>query len=147
MSRPWKSLKHAFAVDPPGPAEPTEEQREVVDRLCRTVAKNRLATPAMMGLEMARPLNYIGAMTMHTFAPAIWAIARKQSYEQYNELAAYLEKRGSIEWMINRIEELEAEMALDDAARKKRKKSTGRGRRPDDADGESADDDRAGRTG
>ena len=109
MSGRWKSMKHAFAVDPPGPMEPNEAQREVVDRLCRKVAEKRLSTPAIMGLEMARPLNYLGAMTMHTFAPAIWAIARKESYEQYNELAAYLERRGSIEWMINRIEELEAE--------------------------------------
>ena len=42
-------LKGAFAVDPPGPAEPTERQLQVVDKVCREVARRRLTTPALSG--------------------------------------------------------------------------------------------------
>ena len=32
-------LKHAFAVDPPGPAEPTDEQRLAIDRVVEEVVR------------------------------------------------------------------------------------------------------------
>ena len=39
-------IRHAFALDPPGPAEPTEAERPIVDRLCREVVRRRLTVPA-----------------------------------------------------------------------------------------------------
>src|SRR5262249_30866587 len=38
-------LRHAFAVDPPGPAEPNELQRRLVDKVCGEVVRRRLTTP------------------------------------------------------------------------------------------------------
>lgn len=107
MKKGW--LKHAFAVDPPGPAEPTDAQRGPVDWFCRQIAKRHLTTPALIGLEMSRPLNFIGASAMHFFSPAMWAIAKQQTLENYNNFAQFLEKRGAIEYLCTRIEHFEQE--------------------------------------
>lgn len=107
MPRGW--FKHAFAVDPPGPAEPTEEQKPVVEWACREIARRRLTTPSLMLLELTRPLNYIAAQTMHFFQPGFWAILRQQSYENYIHFSEFLEKRGSMDYIMQRIEEIESE--------------------------------------
>ncbi len=103
------SIRHAFAVDPSGPAEPTKEQQGAVDWVCRQVAKRHLATPALIGLEMSRPLNYLAAQGMHVFAPGVWAIVAQQTYEGYKHFATFLERRGSVEYLVGRIEQLEHE--------------------------------------
>ncbi len=104
-----KWLKHAFAVDPPGAAEPTPEQAKVVEWLCGQIVKRHLTTPALAALEMSRPLNYIGSQTLHFFQPFVSAIQSKHGHEGYCQFATYLEKRGSIEYICHRIEELEDE--------------------------------------
>lgn len=102
-------IKHAFAVDPPGPAEPTPEQQGPVDRICREIARRNLTVPGVIALELSRPLNFIASQAMHLFSPAVWAIAQKQGHENYRHFAAFLEKRGSIDYFIARVEHFEEE--------------------------------------
>lgn len=99
-------LKHAFAVEPPGPVEPTEAQAAIVDRLCREVVRRRMTTPALIALEMSRPLNFVTAQAIHFFDPLIKSISDANGHRDF---ATFLEKRGSIEYLVRRIEELEAE--------------------------------------
>jgi len=101
-----KWLKHAFAVEPEGPAEPTDAQREVVGRICRAIVRRRMTTPALMFLEMTRPLNYLAAQTMHFFAPVLTAVVDREGYRQF---AAFLQRRGSVDYLCWQIEALEAE--------------------------------------
>ncbi len=103
-----QKIKHAFAVDPPGPAEPTDQQKPAVDWVCNQIAKRRLTLPGLIFLEMTRPLNYLGAQCMHFTQPGVWAIAPKHIYGGYKYFAKYLENRGSMEYMCRRIEEMEA---------------------------------------
>jgi hypothetical protein len=103
------ALRHAFAVEAPGPAAPTEQERPAVEQFCLQVAKRHLTTPAIIGLEMSRPLNAIAANAMHFFSPGVWSIVRQASYEHYRHFATFLERRGSMEWITRRIEELEQE--------------------------------------
>ena len=106
----WRErLRRAFAVDPPGPAEPTPQQQAAVDWVCRQIAKRHLTTPGLLALEMSRPLNYVGAQMLHVMQPAVWALASQQSYESYVHFSQFLEKRGSLEYMMRRIEALEQE--------------------------------------
>jgi hypothetical protein len=105
-----RKLGHAFAVDEPGASEPTPEQRVPVDWFCRQVAKRHLATPGMIALELSRPLNFLASQVMHFFSPAVWALARRGSHEEYKHFAVFLEKRGSIDYLLRRIEEIEAEL-------------------------------------
>ena len=104
MSLKW--FKHAFAVDKPGPAEPTPQQKEVVDKICSQIIKRHLTTPALAFLEMSRPLNFIGSQTMHFFAPFLSVLTESQGHRHF---AQFLEQRGSIDYICQRIEELETE--------------------------------------
>ena len=62
MSLDW--LKHAFAVGPAGPFEPTEAQRELIDRLCRQIVARELTTPALLFLESVGPLGFVTSQAL-----------------------------------------------------------------------------------
>ena len=103
MAYDW--LKHAFAIEPDGPVEPTEVQRAIIDHLCRQIVARGLTTPALVFLESVRPLNYISSQTLHFFAPVLSVVADAQACR---ELADFLERRGSVDYLCRRIEELSA---------------------------------------
>lgn len=110
----WREkLRHAFAVDAPGPAEPNDAQRPVVDRLCKEVVRRHLTTPALIFLEMSRPLNYLSAQAMHFFQPIVEVLFDTVSYAHF---AAFLEQRGSVEYICRRIEHFEQECGKREAA-------------------------------
>ncbi len=93
-------LKHAFAVDPPGPAEPNPVQKAVVDRMCREVVRRRLTVPATLALELGRPLNYVSAQFLHFWQPIVSAVTNAEEYEQFT---LFLEQRGSIDYLAERL--------------------------------------------
>ena len=120
LKRKWR---HAFAVDPPGDAQPTPEQAEVVDPFCRKVAMRHLTTPGLVVLEITRTLNYIASQAMHFFSPWVWAVAADQTHEGYKHLAAFLERRGSIEYLSRRIEHFEQMFERQEQERKEQVKA------------------------
>ena len=99
-------LKHAFAVDEPGPADPTPPERAAVETVCREVVRRHLSTPALIFLEMSRPLNFLGAQALHFFSPFVSALSDSAGHKHF---AAFLERRGSIDYLRDRIEQLEAQ--------------------------------------
>ncbi|MCG3127788.1 MAG: hypothetical protein CHACPFDD_02660 [Phycisphaerae bacterium] len=101
-------LKHAFAVDPPGPATPSELERGLIERLVEELVRRRLTTPAVMMLECSRPLNYIGSQAMTFFGPIAELIFPRA---EYRAVAAFLERRGSIEYICQRLEAKDAELS------------------------------------
>ena len=105
MSMQW--LKHAFAMEKASDIAPTDEQKEIVDKLCRWVAERRLTTPGIMALEMSRPLNFYIAHVLHFFRPAIAALLDTRSYQQFS---LFLEHRGSVDYICRRLEHFEAEL-------------------------------------
>lgn len=106
MKRLREIISNAFAVDPPGPAEPTDEERPIVDRLCREVVKRRMTAPALLALECSRPMNYLGSQAMHFFQPMASVLVSPKHWDAF---AAFLERRGSLEHLARRIEDLERE--------------------------------------
>jgi len=96
------AFRHAFYVDPPGPATPDDTTRDIVDRVCRSIVKRGMTTPALMALEMSRPLNFIAAQAMHIVRPAAELVLDTQSFKQF---ALFLEQRGSIEFFCNRLQQ------------------------------------------
>lgn len=101
-------LRHAFATEAPGPGQPTEAQRLLVDRLCGEIVRRRMSTPAHLLLEMGRPLNYVSAQLMHFFQPFLTVLADDAAYDQ---ISSFLEQRGSIEYISSRLDAVEAEVA------------------------------------
>lgn len=111
MSRLRTALRHAFAIEAPGPHEPTPDQAPVVDRLCRALARRRLTVPGLVALEMSRPLGYLASQAMHALSPIVWSLARRESHEEYRRLTEFLEHRGAFEYLSRRIEHFESESA------------------------------------
>jgi len=101
-----KWWKHAFAVEPPGAAEPNELQRQVVEKLCLEVTRRRMTTPALLLLEMSRPLNFVSAQFLHFAQPVLAHIANAGEYQAFTE---FLERRGSIEYICRRLEALQSD--------------------------------------
>ncbi len=95
-------LKHAFSVDPPGPAEPTNAQAQAIDRVVDEIIRRGLTAPTLMALEMSRPLNFIGSQAMHFFTPFVSVFANTEGYRHF---AQFLEHRGSISFICDTIEE------------------------------------------
>ena len=50
---------------------------------------------------------------MHGLSPFVWAIARGQTHERYKAFTAFLERRGSIEYICRRIEALDGDYKPD----------------------------------
>jgi hypothetical protein len=101
-----KWLKHAFAVEAAGRAEPSETQRILIEKLCREVVRRRMTTPALLMLEMGRPLNYVSAQLLHFFQPMLTILANAGEYQAFTE---FLEQRGSIDYIVTRLESLNQE--------------------------------------
>lgn len=99
-------FRHAFALDPPGPLTPTEEERAVVERLCRILVRRRMQIPAIAFLEMSRPLNRVAAQVLIFFHPVA---SLALTGDDYNRFAQFLEKSGSIDYLCRQIEDLSAE--------------------------------------
>jgi len=100
------NIKHAFAINSKTKSNPTEEQKTVVDKVCREIARRHLTTPALIFLESFRPLNFIGSQIMHFFHPFISAVVNADGYQQFSE---FLESRNSIDFLYERIEFFEEE--------------------------------------
>jgi hypothetical protein len=78
----------------------------LIDRVCGEVVRRRLSAPALLVLEMSRPLNYLSAQVLHFFHPFLTVLVDAAGYEQFTR---FLERRGSMDYLAGRIEALEAE--------------------------------------
>ena len=98
----WREqLRNAFAVDKPGVAEPTDRQREICDKVCKVVVRRGMTLPALMALEMGRPLNFVASQAIHFFNPIISVVLDGPTVEEF---ASFLEQRGSVEYLCQRLE-------------------------------------------
>lgn len=103
MIKKW--LANAFAIERPEDFAPTAEQQEVADRICREIVRRDMVPLAILSLETCRPLNYVGSQAIHFFAPFLSFLVEPRSQKLFAE---FLEKRGSIEWLCQRLETLNA---------------------------------------
>lgn len=106
LARLSAGLRNAFSLGPPGPARPTPEEAEVIDRVLRVVVRRGMTGPALLFLESSRPLSGVSAASIHYFAPFASALVDASALRL---LADFLDRRGSIEFLCARLEELEAE--------------------------------------
>ncbi|AMV21680.1 hypothetical protein [Planctomyces sp. SH-PL14] len=101
----WRErLRNAFAVPERKEVELTDEVRRRIDGVCETLIQRNLAAPAVVLLEMSRPMNYVGAQALHALTPLLAAVAEPA---RVTELAAFFEQRGSVEYVIGRLEILQ----------------------------------------
>ncbi len=100
-SRLRNTLRHAFAVETPGPAIPSPEERAALDPLIAEIRRRGLVTPAVFFLESVEPLNNVGAQALHFMQPFATAVLDPV---RYAVLVKYLERRGSITWVAQELQ-------------------------------------------
>ena len=117
-------LKHAF--DTSGPEEPpSAAQLELADKLCQEVVRRGLAIPALVFLEMSRPLNRLSSQAIHFLAPMLGMFRMDANTKDGSDsvqpsetspekpaaaheiLAQFLERPDSVEYLCQRIDALE----------------------------------------
>jgi hypothetical protein len=64
-----------------------------------------MTVPAIVALEMGRPLNYVGSQAMAFFEPIVKSLF---SVKEYSRLKEILERRESIDMLIHQIESMNA---------------------------------------
>ena len=98
-------FKSGFGTPDPEENPLPEEEEAVLDKLARWVVKKSMAVPAIVFCESVKPLNYIGSHGMVFFEPMVQTIF---SIKDYDTLRLALEKRQSLEILIQKIEAYDA---------------------------------------
>ena len=98
-------IRHAFAIEDAADFEPTPREAAAAEKVCREVVRRRMTVPAVMLLEISRPLNYLGAQALHFFQPFGTVLIEPGAWETF---ANFLERRGSVEYLARLIEDAEA---------------------------------------
>ena len=80
----------------------SEEEAAMLDALAEGITKRKLTALALFFLESMKPLGFISSQLMHFFRPIISIIW--PSPTAYDRVAAVLERRGSIELLLRRLE-------------------------------------------
>ena len=73
----------------------------LVERLAAIVVRRRMVAPAVMLLECARPLSFLGSQVLHLAEPfATLAF----DAEEYQRLVRLLERRQAVDMLLNALE-------------------------------------------
>jgi hypothetical protein len=85
---------------------PNDTQRDVIERLAREIVRRRLTAPAVLTLEACSPLNFVSAQALYYFQPFVASLADARAYDEF---ARFVEQRGSVDYIRDRIEAMERE--------------------------------------
>lgn len=80
-----------------------ETKAELVEKLAMAVHKRRMETPAILFLEMHKPLAGLASQSMVVFSPFLIPFVGLDKLDDYSRLAG---DRQAIEQLISRLEEL-----------------------------------------
>lgn len=110
----FAKVRHAFAVDDPQGPEPTAQEQDAVEWVTRQLHRYPSMTmPIQVVLHSCRPLNYVAAQAGHLFSPVYKAVAstfgHSGSYVGYQQFLEFLGRRGSLEYLSDRLGDLHAE--------------------------------------
>ncbi len=86
-----------------------EEELAIIEKVTKKVVEKGMTVPAIIFLESVKPLNFISAQAMIFFEPIVQTIFNLRDYDTFRSA---LEKRPSIEMLIQRIEAMDAEASV-----------------------------------
>jgi hypothetical protein len=90
----------------PDENRPLPEHREIMDRFAAKIVDWRMTAPAILFLESAKPLSFLGNQALLFFQPIVQSIFNFKTYDEFIEI---LEERENLEYLLLKIEELESE--------------------------------------
>lgn len=114
-------LRDMFSMGPRrGENEPlSPRQEEILTKIAQKVVYWKMSVPAVLFLESVKPLNYVGSQMMAFFEPMFQAVF---SWKDYDEFRIMMEERGTVERLLRRIEQLDAEAQEKEKSSKKERK-------------------------
>jgi hypothetical protein len=95
-----QALRHAFAVRPAVEGLDAEEEA-LLQKVADIVVRRGMAGPAVMFLESAAPLNFLGSQALHFLTPILDLACNARELERVAQL---LERRDAIPRLIALIE-------------------------------------------
>jgi len=98
---------------------PLPEHKEVMNRLAQKVIDWRMTAPAILFIESAKPLSFLGNQALVFFQPMVQSIF---NFKTYDEVIEILEDRDNLEYLLSKIEELEAERSRAEKEERKRRR-------------------------
>ncbi|MDE0044012.1 MAG: hypothetical protein OXT74_18355 [Candidatus Poribacteria bacterium] len=85
---------------------PEAEQQALLEKVATQIVKRRLTVPAIMALEVCKPLNFLGSQALIAFNPFVQSIFNAADYQKF---ALIIEKDENVEFLIKLIEDLDKE--------------------------------------
>ena len=105
---------------------PLPEHKEIMDRFAAKIVDWRITAPAILFLESAKPLSFLGNQALIFFQPIVQSIF---NFKTYDEVIEVLEDRDNLEYLLSRLEELEAERTRGEREEKKKRREARRAER------------------
>ena len=96
-------------------------EQEMIDKIAGKIVSRRLSVPAVLFMEVLKPLSFFGAQTLNFFGPIIESLMKPEN--RYYDFTEFIEKRENIERILQRIEELENELPPKPRKKRKNRKS------------------------
>jgi hypothetical protein len=100
--------------------------REAMDRFAKRIVDWRMTAPAVLFLESAKPLSFLGNQALIFFQPIVQSIF---NFKTYDEITEILEERENLEYLLCKIEALEAEYVKGEREERKRRRQERRAKR------------------
>jgi hypothetical protein len=109
-------LRHAFAIEEFSEASLSEDEKAVLQEIARIVHRRGMSTPAILWFESHRHLNFAGSQVVKMLEPihdisfefVRWLMEKLGvgyiTPEQLTKFQSALEKRYSIEYLLQQIE-------------------------------------------
>jgi hypothetical protein len=97
--------------------------REAMDRFARRIVDWRMTAPAVLFLESAKPLSFLGNQALIFFQPIVQSIF---NFKTYDEVTKILEERENLEYLLCKIEALEAEHVSKEKEERRRRREARR---------------------
>ena len=92
------------------------ENDQLIERIASGIARRGMSIPAILFLEMHKPLTFIASQGMIAFSPFM---APFIGFDNLQTASRLLEKRENVEKLICRIEDLTPQRDYKDAARQR----------------------------
>lgn len=83
-----------------------EEERELLEKIAHEVVRRGLTAPAILFLASLAPMNFVASQAMLFFAPMVGVVFARKDYDVLQRM---LERRDSIELILARIEQRDAD--------------------------------------
>ena len=84
----------------------TDFQKQVIEKIAKKIVRWHAAVPAIFTLESMKPLSFVGSQFLVAIGPFADVLFNPEEYEQF---ALAMERRESVEYLLQRIESLDAD--------------------------------------